>query len=54
VELEKSDFTHYPYVDTLSLINFSKNLISNDIDLLGTANGDLNDTDGWYEEMDED
>jgi hypothetical protein len=50
VELEKSEFTHYPYVDTLSLINFSKNIISNSFDSIGKVNGELNDTDGWYEE----
>lgn len=52
VKLEKSGFDYYPYVDSLSYINFDNKIISNypaKID----AQGYMNDTSGEYEEIED-
>lgn len=51
VTLEKSRFERYPYVDSLSYINFDKKIISNYPGLID-AQGEMNDTGGYYEEID--
>ena len=52
VSLESSRFDKYPYVDSLSYINFNKKKISNVASLVD-PNGDMNDTDGYYEEIED-
>lgn len=50
VKLDKSRFNCYPYVDSLSYINFDNKIISNypaDID----AQGEMNDTEGSFDEI---
>lgn len=50
VKLENSRFDRYPYVDSLSYINFDDKIISNcpgNID----AQGEMNDTGGYYESI---
>jgi len=48
ITLEKSKFKNYPYVDTFSLIDFEDKKMSNKYSLLNEVQGDLNDTDGWF------
>lgn len=52
VSLEDSRFDKYPYVDSLSYINFRSKKISNVASLID-PNGDMNDTDGYYEEIED-
>lgn len=51
VSLESSRFDNYPYVDSLSYINFDKKKISN-VPILVNPNGFMNGTDGCYDELD--
>jgi len=59
VKLEKAEFSNYPYVDSLNLINFDANLISNSITLMrelakAGPDGELLDTSGGYGSPDDD
>jgi len=50
VKLDESRFDHYPYVDSLTYINFDNKIISNypgGID----AQAEMNDTEGYYREL---
>lgn len=53
VKLNRSEFEYYPYVDSLSLINFDSKIISNN-PIMGDveAQAHLNDTDGSFECID--